>query len=118
MAIAAAAVNNFKTETKVVGISTQEVYRAPVGYVGVFLLAQCSNIGSNIETLSLYHNRNEPGIGTVVTEIVKNYSIPGNDTVNLLPGKLVLETDDFITISGSSNTSLKFITSILETTNQ
>lgn len=118
MAIAAAAVNNFKTVTKVVGISTQEAYRAPVGYVGVFLLAQCSNIGSNVETLSLYHNRNEPGIGTVVTEIVRNFSIPGSDTVNLLPGKLVLETDDFITISGSSDTNLKFITSILETTNQ
>jgi hypothetical protein len=49
---------------------------------------------------------------------VRNFDIPGNDTVNLLPGKLVLETDDFITISGSNNTDLKFLTSILETSNQ
>jgi len=118
MAVAAAAVNNFRTVTKVVGITTDEIYRAPVGFVGVFLLAQCSNVGSTTQTISFYHNRNVSGIGTVTTEIVRNFSIPGNDTANLLPGKLVLETDDFITISGSSSTNLKFVTSILETSNQ
>ena len=38
-----------------------------------------------------------------------------------LSGKLVLETGDYITVSGSASTSpaqLKFITSILETSNQ
>jgi hypothetical protein len=118
MAVAAAAVNNFRTVTKVVGVTTEEIYRAPVGYVGVFLLAQCSNIGSNTQTISFYHNRNVSGVGTVTTEILKDFAIPGNDTANLLPGKLVLETDDFITINGSSSTDLKFLTSILETSNQ
>jgi len=118
MAVAAAAVNNFRTVTKVVGITTEEIYRAPVGFVGVFLLAQCSNIGSSTQTISFYHNRNVSGIGTVTTEILKDFALPGNDTANLLPGKLVLETDDFITINGSSSTSLKFLSSILETSNQ
>lgn len=118
MAVAAAAVNSFKTVTKVVGISTEEIYRAPVGFVGVFLLAQCSNISNGTQSISFYHNRNVSGFGTVTTEIVKDFDIPGNDTVNLLPGKLVLETDDFITINGSSGTGLKFLTSILETSNQ
>ena len=118
MAVAAAAVNNFRTETKIVGLTTEEIYRAPVGFVGVFLLAQCSNIGNNTQTISFYHNRNVAGIGTVVTEILKDFAIPGNDTANLLPGKLVLQTDDFITINGSSATDLKFLTSILETSNQ
>lgn len=117
MAVAAAAVNNFKTETKVVGITTEEIYRTPVGFVGVFLLAQCTNIGSTTQTISFYHNRNT-NEGLVVTEILKDFAIPGNDTANLLPGKLVLETDDFITISGSTSTDLKFLTSILETSNQ
>lgn len=118
MAVAAAAVNNFRTVTKVVGITTDTIYEAPVGFVGVFLLAQCSNIGSNTQSISFYHNRNVSGFGTVVTEIVKNFDIPANDTANLLPGKLVLETGDYITISGSNSTSLKFLTSILETSNQ
>lgn len=118
MAVAAAAVNNFRTVTRVVGITTEEIYRAPVGFVGVFLLAQCSNVGSETQNISFYHNRNVTGFGTVTTEVVRDFYIPRNDTVNLLPGKLVLETDDFITISGSSPTDLKFLTSILETSNQ
>jgi hypothetical protein len=118
MAVAAAAVNNFRTVTKVVGITTEAIYEAPVGFVGVFLLAQCSNVGSTTQNISFFHNRNVSGVGTVTTEIVKNFYIPGNDTVNLLPGKLVLETGDYISIVGSSSTDLKFITSILETSNQ
>ena len=38
MAVAAAAVNNFRTVTKVVGFTTDVVYEAPVGFVGVILL--------------------------------------------------------------------------------
>jgi hypothetical protein len=118
MAVAAAAVNTFKTVTKVVGLTTDTIYEAPVGFVAVFLLAQCTNTGSSSQTISFYHNRNVSGIGTVTTEVVKNFEIPGNDTANLLPGKLVLETGDYITVSGSSATNLKFLTSILETSNQ
>jgi hypothetical protein len=118
MAVAAAAVNTFKTVTKVVGISTVSIYEAPVGFVGVFLLAQCSNVGASSQTISFYHNRNVSGFGTVTTEIVKDFTIPPNDTANLLPGKMVLETGDYITISGSSSTNLKFLSSILETSNQ
>jgi len=118
MAVAAAAVNNFRTITKVVGVTTASIYEAPVGFVGVFLLAQCSNVGSSTQNISFYHNRNVTGIGTVTTEIVRNFYIPPNDTVNLLPGKLVLETGDYISIVGTSSTDLKFITSILETSNQ
>lgn len=118
MAVAAAAVNNFRTVTKVVGISTEVIYEAPVGFVGVILLAQCANIGNTNKTLSFYHNRTVAGVGTVSTEILKDFIIPGNDTANLLSGKLVLETGDTISVSGSTSSDLKFLTSILETFNQ
>lgn len=117
MALAAAAVNNFKTVTKVVQTSTDVIYEAPVGFVGVILLAQCANIDSTEQTLSFFHNRAVGGV-TVATEIVKNFPIPGNDTANVLSGKLVLETGDTISVSGSTNSGLKFISSILETFNQ
>ena len=118
MAIAAAAVNTFRTIPKVVGLTTESIYDAPVGFVGVFLLAQCTNTGSSTQSISFYHNRNVSGVGTVTTEIVKDFAIPANDTANLLPGKLVLETGDTVSISGSSSTDLKFLASILETSNQ
>ena len=112
MAVAAAAVNVFQTITNVVGTSTVGVYTAPVGYTGVVLLAQVTNIGSSTQTLSFGHRRN----GTD-TEIVKDLAIPANDTANLLPGKLVVETGDTLTLVGSTATDLKFLSSILETSN-
>jgi cytosine/uracil/thiamine/allantoin permease len=118
MAVAQAAVNNFRTVTKIVGLTTDIIYEAPVGFVGVILLAQCANVGSSVENISVFHNRIVSGIGTITTEVVKNFVMAPNDTVNLLPGKLVLETGDYISISGSSETNLKFIGSILETFNQ
>ena len=112
MAVAAAAVNVFQTITEVVGTSTVGIYTAPVGYTGVVLLAQVTNVGSSTQTLSFGHRRN----GTD-TEIVKDLAIPANDTVNLLPGKLVVETGDILTIVGSTATDLKYLSSILETSN-
>jgi len=116
MAIAAAAVNTFRTITKVVGVTTEVVYEAPIGFVGVTLLAQCANTGSGTQTISCYHNR-IVGVSTVTTEIVRNFPIPANDTANIISGRMVLETGDYLTISGSSS-NLKFLTSILETSNQ
>ena len=118
MAIANAAVNNFRTVTKVVGVATDLVYEAPVGFVGVVLLAQVANIDSTEHSFSFYHNRDVAGIGTVTTELLKNFELPPNDTANVLAGKLVLETGDTISVSGSVADKLKFVLSILETFNQ
>ena len=112
MAVAAAAVNVFKTITNIVGLSTVGIYTAPIGYSGVILLAQVTNISSSTETITFGHRRDG-----VDTEIVKNLAIPVSDTANLLPGKLVVETGDTLTMVGSTSTGLKFISSILETSN-
>lgn len=106
------AINNFRTVTQIVPISSTEIYTAPTGYTSVFLLAQCTNIGTQTYNISFNFKR-----GAVETEIVKNFPIPAGETVNLLPGKLVLETGDKISISGTNSTNLKFLVSILETSN-
>ena len=49
--------------------------------------------------------------------MLKEFPISGNDTANLLAGKLVLESGDKIVLSGSDASNLKFIASILETLN-
>ena len=112
MAVAAAAVNVFRTITHVVGVNTVGIYTAPSGYTGVVLLAQVTNTGSGTETVSFSHRRD----GTD-TEVIKDLSIPANDTANLLAGKLVLESGDKLVLSGSDASNLKFIASILETLN-
>ena len=40
----ALALNVFQTITSVVGVNTVGIYTAPVGYTGVVLLAQCTNV--------------------------------------------------------------------------
>lgn len=112
----ALALNVFKTITKIATTNPVGIYTAPVGYSGVVLLAQVANIDSLSHDVTVSHQRVVAGIA-VTTEIVKNLAIQGNDTANLLNGKLVLETGDSLVLSGSDNTNLKFIGSVLETLN-
>jgi hypothetical protein len=108
--------NVFKTVTKVASTTRVGIYTSPVGYTGVVLLAQAANIDSNTHTVSFSHQRTRTGIA-VTTEIVKNFAISGNDTANLLPGKLVVESGDTLILSADDNSNIKFIGSILETLN-
>lgn len=112
----ALALNVFKTVTKVATTSPVGIYTAPVGYSGVVLLAQATNVDSVAHTISFSHQRTTSGIA-VTTEILKNFSIPGNDSANLLAGKLVLEERDVLVFSADTTTGIKFIGSILETLN-
>jgi hypothetical protein len=74
-------------------------------------------VGANSQDITFSHQRTN-NVGTIsTTRILKNFPIPANDTANLLPGKLVLETNDVLLISGSNSTDLEFIVSILETLN-
>ena len=114
----ALALNIFKTITQVTPSEMVGIYTAPTGYTGVVLLAQCANIGQTTETISISHTRIPRRSGTAVTtEMLQDFPITANDTANLLPGKLVVESGDIIKISGSSNSNLKFLASILETLN-
>ena len=112
----ALALNVFQTITAVVSTSPTTVYTAPVGYTGVVLLAQVANIGGTSQDVSLSHQRSVVGVA-VTTEMLKQYPISANDTANILPGKLVLESGDNLVLSGSNASNLKFIGSILETLN-
>jgi hypothetical protein len=108
--------NLFKTITKIAPISPVGIYTAPVGYTGVVLLAQAANVSSSTYTVSLSHRRTTAGI-PVITEIVKDFAIPGNDSASLVMGKLTLEPGDALILSSNNSTNIKFIGSILETLN-
>ena len=112
MAVANAPVNLFKTITTEVGITTVGIYTAPIAYTGVILLAQVTNTATETQTVGFGYRRNG-----VDTPIVDGLPIPSNDTANLLAGKLVIETGDTLTMVGSTSTGLKYISSILETSN-
>jgi len=102
--------NNFRTITAIVSETSQTPYTCPIGFKAVFLMGQVTNIGTVEHDVTFLHSR-----GLTDTEIVYEFFIPPHDTLNLLTGKLVLETGDSIKIMGSSSTDLKFLASILET---
>lgn len=106
--------NVFKTVTAVASTTPVGIYTAPVGYSGVVLLAQCANIGTSTKTVSVSHRRTTAGIA-VTTEIVKDFPVENNDTLNLLAGKLVLESGDVLVLSANTTTDIKFLGSVLET---
>ena len=113
----ALALNNFKTVTKVVSTNIVGIYTAPTGYSGVVLLAQCTNLDSNSHDITFSHERTDILGVAVTTKLLNKFPISGNDTANLLPGKLILESEDVLLISGSNSTNLEFVVSILETLN-
>lgn len=114
----ALALNIFKTETKIATPTPASVYQAPVGYTGVVLLAQVTNIHPDTTyEVSFSHQRNVSGIA-VTTEIVKDYPIPSREAGNLLFGKMVLQSNDKLILSSNdSGNNIKLILSILETLN-
>lgn len=115
----ALALNNYQTITGIVTANSESVgiYTAPTGYSAIILLAQATNIGGNTHTVNFNHVRTRTGTA-VTTELLLGFPVPANDAANLLAGKLVLETGDSLVIKSSSNTDVKFISSILETLNQ
>ena len=112
----ALALNAYKTITKVATTSPVGIYTAPTGYSGIVLLAQVANVGSQTYTVTVSHQRSVSGIA-VTTEIVKDLAISANDTASILNGKLVLEQNDVLVLSGNDASNLKFIGSVLETLN-
>jgi hypothetical protein len=114
----ALALNVFKTITAIGTTQSVGIYTAPIGYTGVVLLAQATNIDSGTRSVTFSHQRTNKRTGiAVTTEILKDFPIGASDSANLLAGKLVLESNDVLVLKSDSSDGLKFIGSILETLN-
>lgn len=107
-----AVLNSFKTITANVTTTANTVYTAPTGYTTVILLAQVANNGANTYYTTGKHIR-----GGVPTTLVANTAVPPADAINLLSGKLILNTGDAIQVYGIDNTSGQLLLSVLETAN-
>jgi hypothetical protein len=108
----ALALNVFKTITATAGTASVGIYTAPVGYSGVVLLAQAANITNNTYSVTFSHQR-----GSVTTELIKNSPIPGNDSLSLITGRLIVQQNDILVLSASDVNSIKVTVSLLETLN-
>lgn len=108
----ASVLNVFKTVTATLTTTSSTLYTSPTGYTSIVLMAHVSNVTSTTKTVTFSHVD-----GATTTELLKDFSIPGNDAVSATTGKLILEEGHSISALASANSSLKVVLSILETLN-
>ena len=114
--MAAVALNTFKTVRHLVTDSTVGIYTSPIGVASIILYAQAINVDpdDNVRFVTLSHGRpNEEDLPDF--EIIKDGPVIPNDALNLLTGRLVLETGDELKVSGNTTGDVKVVISILET---
>ena len=106
------ALNVFKTVTANLTTSSESVYSPPIGYSSVILLAQISNTNlANSVQISARLGRTV-GVSTV---LVGNITIPTDDAINVLTGRLIMSFGDTFQVSASANASAQLTLSLLET---
>jgi hypothetical protein len=105
-----AALNNFRTTLADITTTTSDVYSPPLGYTAVVLLAQVSNTGN--DTIQITADVRRSGVST---SLINEASIPTNDAISLLTGRLILQYGDTLQLSSSDDTSAQLVLSYLET---
>jgi hypothetical protein len=121
--------NTFKTKTAVLSTNTSAtVYTAPVGVTSICLMAQIANTSTSTVNVTFVHHRNIPilpdaqgngaQVGNTDSILVKDFGLPGNDAVNVLSGKLIIETLDSIRAYTDTAGACTLVLSILESANQ
>lgn len=105
--------NTFKTVTANITTSATDIYTAPTGVAAIILTAQIANVTTTSGTVTFSHIN-----GSTITELIKDYGIPGNDAASAIAGKLVLEAGHKIRVSASSNNKMKLTMSVLESSNE
>ncbi len=106
----AGALNVFKTVTANLTTASTSVYSTPLGYATVVLLAQISNITSNVITVTARIDQSGN-----VTSLIEAATLPPNDAYNVLTGRLILNYGDQFKVNASVNSSAQLTLSILET---
>jgi len=113
--MAAVALNTFKTVRHLVTDSNVGIYTSPIGVASIILFAQATNVSSDDEVKFVSFSHARPGDDPLTFEIIKDGPVIPNDALNLLNGRLVLETGDELVLSGDTTGDVKVVVSILET---
>lgn len=103
-------INTFQTVATTLTTASTAIYTTPANTTAIVLLAQCANItGGTVNVTAVHYD----GVSSNI-ELIKNFSVPANDAVGLLTGKLVLEAGQSFYANAAANSSLKLVMSIIE----
>ena len=106
-----AALNTFRTVTATVTDVRANVYTAPQGYSAVVLLAQVSNLdpGTILVSGNIYQ------LSGNNSSLVQNAPLPPTDAINLVGGRLILQSGDSFAVGANVNGVSQLVLSVLET---
>jgi len=110
----ASPINVFRTITADVTTANEIIYSSPLGNTGIVLMAQVANITTSSAEITFTHFNSSTNTDT---ELVKGFTIPGNDSTSLITGKLIIEEGNSIKIYASSDNAFKITLSVLESLN-
>jgi len=113
--MAAVALNTFKTVRHLVTDANVGIYTSPIGVASIILFAQATNVSTDGEVKFVTFSHARPGDIPEDFQIINNGPVIPNDALNLLNGRLVLETNDELVLSGDTTGDVKVVVSILET---
>ena len=113
--MAAVALNTFKTIRHLVTDQNVGIYTSPIGVASIVLYAQATYVATDgqVKLVTFSHRRPDEDIPDF--QIVDKGPVIPNDALNLLTGRLVLETNDELVVSGNTTGDVKVVVSILET---
>lgn len=115
--MAAVALNTFKTVRHLVIEEDVVIYTAPIGVAAITLAGSASKRTNDgrLEFVTISHYRNSPDGDDLFPVSYKAPVFDGDSLVFFENGRLVLEVDDALVVSGSSNGTIELVISILET---
>lgn len=122
--MAAIALNKFRTIRTRIKTNSVGIYTCPIGVASIIINWQITNVSTGssvgIASVTALHARDpDPVTGVVSFTMANKVVIPPNDGYNIVgDGRLALETNDTLFISGSENWKLESILSVLETAKQ
>jgi hypothetical protein len=106
----AVALNVFKTVRGTITTNITDIYTPEIGYTGIVLMAQIANVTGATAQVTVTTR----DLANTEVELLKNFSVPGNDAVSATMGKLVIAEGTQLRVSASNGTALKYTLSILE----
>jgi len=106
--------NQFKHVQAELTTINSVAYTAPVGFTSIVLMAQIANVTSTTGDVTMSHVN---PVTSDETELVKDFTVPGNDSLNPVSGKLILEAGQQIFVQSSHDNRFKLSLSILESLN-
>jgi hypothetical protein len=112
MATSTLPLNKFRLIAKKLNSGNNTIYQEDLEVASIVLSCQITNMTGTTQVVTVLIEKNDD-IGNLVT-LLKNASIPPNESLNPFGGKIVLERNDKLIFNTNNTGTLETVLSVLE----